>query len=168
MTTRKKTNDDPDPMTDTGKIRRDAIIKNSANRFYLLTIVAMTLTAFGLIMGIVYLRPESDILLVLGAVSAIIAPTTLSLLALMKSQETHLSVNSRLDSFIKSELKASKDAAILEGMKLADARTDDLQQKRDDAKKPAPTGDVVPVKIVETSSVLPVEIVKGNEEKKEK
>ncbi len=44
-----------------------------------------------------------------------IGPTTLSLLAYMKSQETHLSVNSRLEQFISSNGRAQRAEGELAG-----------------------------------------------------
>lgn len=147
--------DSTDPLTDTGKHRRAAAIKNSMTRSYLISIVVMTMVAIGGVALITYLRPESDLVIVMAAVFGLIAPTTVSLLAFLKAQETHLSVNSRLDEFIRSETRAARSVGVQEGRELADARTDELQKNKVDA--PA---DVVPVKIVETTGAVPVEIVK--------
>jgi hypothetical protein len=82
-------------------------------------------------------RPAMDNTLLIGSIFGFLAPTTLSLMAFMKAQETHLSVNSRMEEFIK-EFKANatvaEDAARAEGARTgrvegrvaADARTDAL------------------------------------------
>lgn len=114
------------PLTDTGKIRRDAMIRNSMGRAYLLAILSMTMIAIAGVGVIIYLRPESDLIIVMATVFGFTAPTTLSLLAFLKAQETHLSVNSRLDDLIKNATNAARNQGVQDGMDKANARTDDL------------------------------------------
>lgn len=64
---------------------------------------------------IIMLRPMTDALLVVGGVSGTLAPTTLALLAFMKSQEVHLSVNSRLDAFMLEHGRSEHAAGVEEG-----------------------------------------------------
>lgn len=126
MVKKKPGDNPPDPLTDTGKIRRDMMIKNSMSRSYLMAIVSMSLVAVAGVIAIVSLRPESDLVIVMATVFGFTAPTTLSLLAFLKAQETHLSVNSRLDDLIKNASRVARETGIREGMVLADERTDKL------------------------------------------
>lgn len=126
----KKTQSKPNPLTDTGKIRRDTMIRNSMGRAYLLAILSMTMIAIIGVGGIIYLRPDSDLIIVMATVFGFTAPTTLSLLAFLKAQETHLSVNSRLDDLIKNATNAARNQGVQDGMDKANARTDDLAKNR--------------------------------------
>ena len=92
-------------------------LKLASNVPYLVAIVVMFLIGLGTVALISKLRPDVDILLVMGGVSAFIVPTTASLLALMKAQETHLSVNSRLDEFIKNAGLVARAEGVAEGRK---------------------------------------------------
>lgn len=78
------------------------------NKPYLLAIVAVILIATILDIFIIWLRPEYDALVVTVAIFGIASPTTVSILAFMKSQETHLSVNSRLEEWIKNAESAAR------------------------------------------------------------
>lgn len=92
-------------------------------------LVMMALGVFGVV-TIVVLRPMQDNTLIITALLGFLAPTTLSLLAFMKAQETHLSVNSRLDAFMKNASAAAHAEGIAEGRSqgraAADERTDAL------------------------------------------
>jgi hypothetical protein len=63
-------------------------------------------------------------------VFSVITPTTVALLAFLKAQETHLSVNSRLDAFMANAKLAAHAQGVTEGRLAgrlaADARTDQL------------------------------------------
>lgn len=96
------------------------------NRSYLFAVLFMTFIAIAGAAGILYLRPESDLVIVLATVFGFTAPTTLSLLAYLKSQETHLSVNSRLDEFIRNAASSARDQGVRQGMAEANDRTDKL------------------------------------------
>ena len=100
---------------------------------YLITVLVMF--SFGVVSIILVskFRPDTDIVLLIGAVSAFIIPTTASVMAFMKSQETHLSVNSRLDQFIKNaDLVARSEGrqeGRQEGVDSANKRNDELRNK---------------------------------------
>jgi hypothetical protein len=81
------------------------------------------------VVGILKVRPDVDALLVIGAVFAFLVPTTASILAFQKSQETHLSVNSRLDGFIQNAAIASKAQGEAVGRNEANARTDIIREQ---------------------------------------
>ena len=61
--------------------------------------------------------PQADPLAVCASVFGLLSSTTLSLLAFMKSQQTHLSVNSRLDDFISTSSLAAHAEGQAQGMK---------------------------------------------------
>jgi len=98
---------------------------------YIVAVVIMMAIGITSISSIWLFRPDAmDKMLITAAVFTFIGPTTLSLLAFMKAQETHLSVNSRLDSFMSSAVKAARSEGLIqgkvEGRIAADARTDSL------------------------------------------
>lgn len=107
-----------------------SIVPTPNNVPYIIAVVVMmALGVLGVVL-IVVLRPEKDNTVVIAAVLGFLAPTTLSLLAFMKAQETHLSVNSRLDAFMANAKTAAYADGMLEGRtqgrQLADDRTDAL------------------------------------------
>ena len=109
-------------------VRQDKSPTGTANNTpYLIAIVSMLLIGVVGIAAIVIARPDQDNTVLIATVFAFIGPTTLSLLAFMKSQETHLSVNSRLDGFIRNAEAAASAKGNLEGQKIANERTDALK-----------------------------------------
>ena len=78
------------------------IIKPTNNTHYVLATMVLMFMGVALTMGILYVRPLIDPLVVIAAVFGVLTPTGAAILALMKAQETHLSVNSRLDAFVAS------------------------------------------------------------------
>lgn len=66
---------------------------------------------------ITLIRPDMDNGVIIAAFFGVLTPTTVSLLALMKAQETHLSVNSRLDQFIKNAGGIARAEGFEEGRK---------------------------------------------------
>ena len=104
---------------------------------YVVAVVLMM--ALGVVgaVSVIFIRPEQDNTLLIASIFGFLTPTTLSLLAYMKSQETHKAVNSRMSEFIR-KFNAQADRAtiaaktigiaegIKEGREAADARTDVL------------------------------------------
>lgn len=82
---------------------------------YIWAVVVIVSGGGVLIMGILFLRPTIDPLLVIGSVTAALAPTLAGVMAFMKSQETHLSVNSRLDGFIAANSKVARAEGQIQG-----------------------------------------------------
>jgi hypothetical protein len=82
------------------------------NRSYIVAVLIMSLLGIGAIICITVLRPEKDNTNLISSTIGFLAPTTMALLAFMKSQETHKAVNSRLDAFI----KAASDLAHAQGI----------------------------------------------------
>lgn len=104
--------------------------KAASNAPYLITIIVMFFIG---IMGtglIAALRPETDLLTIIAAIFAFLTPTTASILAFQKAQETHLSVNSRLDGFIKNAQAAALATGREQGAADANTRNDVLNAKR--------------------------------------
>ncbi len=115
---------------------RRAVLSLPASNFqYIVAVVVMMMMGVISTTVLVVMRPDNkENLLVIGLIIGFLAPTTLSLLALMKSQETHLSVNSRLDAFMSNAKSAAYAKGVtdgrLEGRDSADARTDVLSSRQ--------------------------------------
>jgi hypothetical protein len=107
-----------------------------SNTQYIVAVVTMLFIAITAIVVVISLRPDLDFLVVVAAVSGIFTPTTLSLLAFMKSEQTHLSVNSRLSAFIENAERASLAEGKEAGMKSANDRTDLLAANRLNSESP--------------------------------
>ena len=140
--------------------RRQSIVPLPSNTQYVVAVVAMMLIGVVAVVAIVLGRPEKDNTAVIATIVGFLAPTTLSLLAFMKSQETHLSVNSRLDAFMANARMAAHAQGVTEGRaqgrQSADARTDDLAAAH--AAVPPPRSGTMPT--VEA----PVMVVSPNKE----
>lgn len=120
------------PITRIGGERTPASIVPPPNNVpYLVAVIAMVGIAFVAIVVIMVMLPERDNMPLIGIIMGFLAPTTLSLLAFMKAQETHLSVNSRLDGFMRNAESAALVRGQLEGLtagaRAADLRTDTLR-----------------------------------------
>lgn len=114
-----------------GTDRRETIVPAPNNLKYILAVLFMMSLGVVSTVVLVVARPENkDNILVIGTIIGFLAPTTLSLLSYMKSQETHLSVNSRLDAFMSQARLASRAEGLSEGRKegrdSANQRTDEL------------------------------------------
>lgn len=83
---------------------------------YTWAVIILMLFAVILIMTIIQMRPTVDPIIIIGAVMTAMTPTTAAVLALMKAQETHLSVNSRLDEFMNQHAKAARSEGLMEGI----------------------------------------------------
>lgn len=94
----------------------------SSNTPYLIAVAFLALLTVLAIVLITFLRPDKDNTALITAVIGALVPTTASILALMKAQETHLSVNSRLDAFIETEAKLSRLEGIHAGVAAEQAR----------------------------------------------
>lgn len=102
----------------------------TSNTSYLIAVLVMVGIGVAAIVAIYAIRPDKDNAAIIATVVALITPTTMALLAFMKAQETHLSVNSRLDAFMESAKRAShaegREEGRLAGAAAADKRTDTL------------------------------------------
>jgi hypothetical protein len=104
------------------------------NTPYLIAVVLMLGLAIASITAIAILRPEKDNSTLYALILGSIGPTTLALLAFMKSQETHLSVNSRLEQFIQNTDRSARAEGELAGRAAgrdaSDQRTDKLAENK--------------------------------------
>lgn len=118
----------------------------------------MMLIGVGSVMTITLVRPDADNTAVIATILSFLAPTTLSLLAFMKSQETHLSVNSRLDAFVENAKLASFASGKDEGRRAANVRTDELTSQVSGrlsvASSPVAEPEPTSVKIEDVSSAV--------------
>ncbi len=111
---------------------------------YLVAVIIMAAFALTAIITILVLRPTADNSSLIATVVSLTVPTTVSLLAFMKSTETHGIVNSRMDEF-KRELvaasalasEAARTAGQLEGRRegvaAANARTDQIAVNKENS-----------------------------------
>lgn len=107
----------------------------ASNTPYLVAIVIMVVITIVAIVAVTMIRPEGDNMALYALILGSIGPTTLALLAFMKAQETHLSVNSRLEQFIRNADRSARAEGELAGRAAgqlsADQRTDTLKEKGD-------------------------------------
>lgn len=110
--------------------RRQTIVAAPNNVPYLAVVALMAILAVFFVLGISYLRPTTDNSQLIATILGFVTTTTAAVLAFMKAQETHLSVNSRLDAFMANAKLAARAEGITEGRQQgrdsANARTDAL------------------------------------------
>jgi len=82
---------------------------------YVAAVVIMALIGIVGILVVVGLRPAQDNTALITLIIGFLAPTTLSLLTFIKAEETHHSVNSRLDTLLAVERRASRAEGFEEG-----------------------------------------------------
>ncbi len=87
-----------------------------SNTPYVIAVCVMAFIACGAVVLVVMLRPGRDNVLLVGAIFGFVGPFTMALLAFMKSQETHLSVNSRLDAFMETASRAARAEGHIAGI----------------------------------------------------
>lgn len=102
----------------------------NSNMPYVIAVIILATVGMIVAAVILVMRPDSDPLVVSGIVAGLIMPTTLSLLSFMKAQETHLSVNSRLEQFIENAEKAAHAEGELAGRTAANESNDELEARR--------------------------------------
>lgn len=106
----------------------------SNNVPYIVAVLIMATLGVIAVLMLAFLRPTQDNTAIYVLVFGSLTPTTLALLAFMKAQETHLSVNSRLDQFIINAGRAERAEGELVGRAAgrdqADHRTDTLQDRK--------------------------------------
>ncbi len=101
---------------------------------YVVAVVVMIVIVVIAVTVIAVVRPDKDNASLYALILGSIGPTTLALLAFMKSQETHLSVNSRLEQFIRNADRSARAEGELVGRAAgrmdADQRTDTLKDEK--------------------------------------
>lgn len=88
----------------------------AGNASYIWAVVVIVLAGLAFLLGVMYLRPQTDPLVLIGGILGALAPTTAAVLSFMKAQQTHLSVNGRLDAFITARGRAAHAEGVLEGI----------------------------------------------------
>lgn len=82
------------PMTETDKLLRFVIL--------LPAIIALVILGVGGMLGIEYLRPgNKDNVLLVSQIFALVSPTLMALLVLLKVEGYHRQINSRMDELLK-------------------------------------------------------------------
>lgn len=99
----------------------------TSNVPYFLIVGGMAVVGVVAVVLVSVLRPEQDNSALITTIVGLLLPTTASILAFLKAQETHLSVNSRLDSFIVAAKAQAKAEGVKEGGRAANERTDKLK-----------------------------------------
>lgn len=134
----------------------DSSLHKGSHTPYLIAVVVMVLIGVIAIMLIVLLRPNSDNTQLIATMVSMVVPTTAAILALMKSQETHLTVNSQLAQWKLDFANLQRAEGEKQGIAGEQARVAELK-KTAAAERPAsiiPTPVVVanqePVPVVET------------------
>ena len=91
---------------------------------------ALSMAGLGalLVVMILWLRPQSDPLAVIEKVASPLIPTLAAIMAWLKSQEVHLSVNSRLTEFMRTSNEAERAKGQLQGVAHEQARQADLKK----------------------------------------
>lgn len=80
---------------------------------YLIAVVTMALLGVGGIVLVLVLRPDQDNTALLAAIAGLVAPTTMGLLAFLKTKDTHVLVNSRMEEFKQLLMKnAAQETAL--------------------------------------------------------
>lgn len=124
----------PEP-TETQKFRAmyAKVEKKSTSPFA--AIVSVLLIGVAGVVLVTILRPDLDPLAISAVIFGFLTPTTLSLMSYLKSQETHLAVNSRLDEFIRNASAAAKAVGQEAGRKESEARADELNRQSHESNK---------------------------------
>jgi len=120
----------PDPFYD----RRESVVVASNNLPYIVAVVVMAALGVLAVVAITLIRPDQDNTALLATVIGFVAPTTFSLMAFMKAQETKLSVNGRLDALMANAKHVAYAQGLsegrAEGRQAANDRTDALEIAR--------------------------------------
>ena len=114
---------------------RPSLVPAPNNLPYIVAVVLMMTIGVTGVVIVVLLHPMDD-MTIITTILGFLAPTTLSLLAFMKSQETHLSVNSRLDAFMRNAELAARVQGVIEGRSQG---RDDANQRTDQLANATPT-----------------------------
>ncbi len=110
--------------------RRVAVMPPPGNLPYVVAIVIMAGLAITAVAAIAILRPGTDNSALYLTIATFVTPTTLSLLAFMKSHDTGKAVNGRLEEFLNARSVAAHAQGLAEGRAQgrleSNARTDAL------------------------------------------
>lgn len=104
------------------------------NLQYVVAVVVMSGLGIVSVLAITLMKPEQDNTVIIASVFGFLLPTTMALLAFMKSQETHLSVNSRLEAFINEARELARAEGMVAGREAAERREDRVAQQEEQKK----------------------------------
>lgn len=100
---------------------------------YLGAVLFLATLAVIAILAVSLIRPTQDNTTLITAILSTVVPTIAAVLAFMKAQETHLSVNSRMDELLKRTSELSRVEGVAAGRVIgaaaANERTDVIAQK---------------------------------------
>lgn len=99
---------------------------------YVVAVLIMSALGVAAVIAVTLMRPSQDNTVLIASIFGFLLPTTMALLAFMKSQETHLSVNSRLDAFLSEARLAAKAEGVAEGRETAEKRADQIMAQTKD------------------------------------
>ncbi|MDD5199254.1 MAG: hypothetical protein PHC88_05570 [Terrimicrobiaceae bacterium] len=119
-----------DKNTELAELPMVDLSKTASNIPYVVAVVLMTLLALSAIVAITVMRPTQDNTAIMALIISATAPTTLALLAFMKAQETHLSVNSRLNDFMRTASELARAKGIAHGQALERSKQSALDEAR--------------------------------------
>lgn len=146
--------------------------KQSSNFGYVVIFASIGIAS---IVAVLWLRPDSDPLIVVGVIGGLMTTIIYAFLGYVKadeavrqSVETYHLVNSRMTMSLEDAVKAALGEGRRRGRRESEARTDKLAKLAKAAKKSEPLAQAtplvpakaMPVEIVKTKGALPVEIVK--------
>lgn len=108
---------------------------NNNNPYLITVLIAFVIGVSGTALFL-YIRPESDFVIVSGVVFGVAGMLTTNILTLMKSnesvkqtKETHVLFNSRMDELLKKATALARAEGVQEGEDKANQRTDALKVK---------------------------------------
>lgn len=87
-----------------------------SNGPYIRVTLMLLFTGILLVTAAMWLRPRTYLPDIIAQVLTGLVPTIAGVLAYMKAQQTHLSVNSRLDAFMKTAAALAKEEGRVEGV----------------------------------------------------
>jgi hypothetical protein len=90
---------------------------------YVISLVVMVFIGISAIVMVEVLRPNQDNMVLHGLILGFLTPTTMSLLSLLKANETHTIVNSRMTALLEMTQKAAFARGQLEGPNITQTHT---------------------------------------------
>lgn len=130
-------------------------LQKASNTPYLIAVVVMVMIGVIAVLAIVLLRADKDNTQLIATIVGMIVPTTAAILALMKSQETHLTVNSQLDQWKRDFAALQRAEGEKEGITGEQARVAELKKTAASERRPEITK---PIEVV-VSNPEPVPVV---------
>lgn len=96
---------------------------------YLIAVAFLCALIVAAVLAITWLRPQSDNAALIATVIGALLPTTAAIGALIKSSQTQVSVNGRLDAFVEAQTTTAYTRGLHEGRAAAVTELVGLQKK---------------------------------------